>query len=234
MVARVPGGSPPPSPGAAPPHRRLWYRFCQLICQGVFLLYFRGRVFGTAHVPRTGAVILVCNHQSFLDPVLATLALPRECDYMARDTLFHHRVLRRLIESLNAYPVRRGQADVAAVRESLRRLHAGRVLTAFPEATRTFDGRIGPLHAGAALLARRSGAPLVPTLILGAFEAWPRQARWPRPAPVIVAYGPPLRANPHTSDEQLMEQVRQRLLELREHYARHPLLAQRREGCAPR
>ena len=81
---------------------RAWYRFCRIVCQGVFTGFFRGRVFGCRNVPRTGGVLLVCNHQSYLDPVLATAALPRECHYMARDTLFRNAFFRRLIESLTS------------------------------------------------------------------------------------------------------------------------------------
>ena len=57
---------------------RPWYAFCRFWCQVTFLFFFRGRVFGRRHVPRTGGVLLVCNHQSYLDPVLAGLSLPRE------------------------------------------------------------------------------------------------------------------------------------------------------------
>lgn len=102
------------------------YRICRYAAQVLFVALFRGRIFGTRHVPLQGGVLLVSNHQSFLDPVLATLAIPRECNYMARDTLFHHPVLRRVIEFLNAFPVKRDTADMRAVRETLRHSSAGR------------------------------------------------------------------------------------------------------------
>src|SRR5262245_28199568 len=104
---------------------RPWYRFCRWLCHGVFLVFFRGRVYGRDNVPLEGGVLLACNHQSYLDPVLATLALPRECHYMARDTLFRNPQFRRMIESLNAFPVKRGTADIGAIKETLRRLKNG-------------------------------------------------------------------------------------------------------------
>jgi 1-acyl-sn-glycerol-3-phosphate acyltransferase len=205
---------------------RLWYRFCRLICQAGFLLFFRGRVFGTQRVPRKGGVLLVCNHQSFFDPVLATLALPRECHYMARETLFANRFFRRLIESLNAFPIKRGAADVGAIKETLRRLRAGNLVVSFPEGTRSPDGELGPLAPGPLLVARKAGVPIVPTVILGAFEAWPRHCRWPRPHPVIVAYGPPVA--PQTLEELdeagCLELIRRRLLDLIDRYRQHGLL----------
>jgi 1-acyl-sn-glycerol-3-phosphate acyltransferase len=205
---------------------RPWYRFCRAGTHALFIFLLRGRVFGVRNVPRTGGVLLVCNHQSFLDPVLATLALPRECHYMARDTLFRHRWFRWLIESLNAFPIRRATADVGALKETLRRLKKGALVTTFPEGTRTTDGRVGPLHTGVVLLARRAQVPLVPTIILGAFEAWPRQARFPRPAPVIVAYGEPLRPAhmDRLSDDQCATILRERIIAMKRRFQEHPLV----------
>ena len=208
---------------------RRWYRFCRAVTQALFLLLFRGRVFGVRNVPLDGGVLLVCNHQSFLDPILATLAPPRECHYMARDTLFGNRLFRRLIESLNAFPVRRGTGDIGAIRETLRRLKHGVLVTAFPEGTRTWDGRVGAMQTGVVLIARKARVPLVPTLILGAYEVWSRQAVLPRPAPVIIAYGEPLWPDQmkELSDEGCINVVRDRILEMMERYRGHPLVAGR-------
>lgn len=167
---------------------RLYYRVLRLLAQGVYVLYFRGRVFGLRNVPTAGGVLLACNHQSFFDPVAATLALHREGNYMARDTLFRNPLFRRLIESLNAFPVRRGAADVGAVKEILRRLKQGRVVVVFPEATRTTDGSIGRINANALAVAKKAGAAVVPTVIDGAFEAWPRRRPVPAPGRIHVSY----------------------------------------------
>jgi 1-acyl-sn-glycerol-3-phosphate acyltransferase len=215
---------------------RLWYRFCRILCQLVFLYFFRGRVFGARRVPVAGGVLLVCNHQSYLDPVLATLALPRECHFMARDTLFRDPRFRRLIESLNAFAIKRGTADVGAIKETLRRLRGGCAVTAFPEATRTADGRLQAMHSGVILVARRAGVPIVPTMILGAFEAWPRSARAPRPRPIVVAYGEPLRPDDMDAldDDRSIAVVRERIAGLIERFRSHPQLAGRRNDCVAR
>lgn len=218
---------------------RLYYRFCRFWCQVLYVLLVRGRVFGTARVPKTGPVLLACNHQSFLDPVLATLALPRECDFMARDTLFIQPLFRRLIESLNAFPVRRGEADVAAIKETLRRLKAGRLVTVFPEGTRTLDGRVGPFLPGVGSLARKGKVPIVPVLIDGAFEAWPRHRKLPGLGRITVAYGEPIYPEEHPSlDAQgLMDEAarRVRVLQAQERRRRRlpPLQYEGREGATP-
>ena len=194
------------------------YRFGYVLCNLGYAGFFRGRVFGRRHVPLSGGVLLVCNHQSFLDPVLATLALPRECHYMARDSLFAIPRLRWLIETLNAFPVRRGTADVAAIKETLRRLKAGALITMFPEGTRTPDGSVQPMHSGAVLIARKAGVPIVPTAIMGAFEAWPRTARLPRPHPIIVAYDAPLLPDQLGEPDEAIEEIRLRIVRLMQRY----------------
>lgn len=207
---------------------RLYYRVCQILAQGCYILLTHGRVFGTRRVPRTGGAILACNHQSFFDPVLAALALPRECDFMARDTLFQHPWFRRLIVSLNAFPIRRGEADVAAIKESLRRLRNGRIIAAFPEGTRTEDGRIGPLLPGIGAIAKKAGVPIIPVLIEGAYEAWPRHQKLPGRAQITVVYGepiPPYQAATMRPDELVCE-LRYRLLRMQD-------AERRRRGLRP-
>jgi len=167
---------------------RLYYRAMRFLAQWVMVIYFRGRVFGLKNVPASGPVVLACNHQSFFDPVSTTLALYREGSYMARDSLFRNPVFKRLIESLNAFPVRRGAADVSAVKEMLRRLSAGRIVVVFPEATRTRDGEISDINANAMAVAKKAGAAIVPTVIDGAFEAWPRDQILPAPRRMYISY----------------------------------------------
>lgn len=195
---------------------RLWYRMCRVLCRVWFALFFRGRVFGRDHVPPFGGALIVANHQSFLDPVLATLALDRECHFMARDTLFRNPLFRRLIESLNAFPVKRGTADISAIKETLRRLRQKQVVVTFPEGTRTRDGTIGPMLSGVVVVARKAGVPIVPAVILGAFEAWPRHSPLPGPSPVVIAYGEPVPAAQleGMSDDAAIEFVRDRVVAL--------------------
>lgn len=191
-------------------------------------MHLKARFFGMGHVPRQGGVLLVCNHQSLLDPVLATMALPRECSYMARDTLFEHPLFGRLIRSLNAFPVRRGAADVGAIKESLRRLKQGMSLLVFPEGTRTPDGRIRQMMPGLGAIARKAKVPIVPTLIDGAFQAWPRESRLPRPGNAIIEYGTAIMPNEYArlGADELMELIRGRLIAMQHRW--HSRLPERR------
>jgi len=169
-------------------------------------------------VPTEGGVLLVCNHQSFMDPVLATMALPREGNYMARDTLFSYPFFGRLIRYLNAFPVRRQSADIGAIKESLRRLKQGRVLLLFPEGTRTPDGQIKPMLPGLGAIAKKARVPIVPTLIDGVFQVWPKGQSLPNRGDVIVKYGQPVLPDEYAdlSPEELMAMVRGRLVAMQQ------------------
>jgi 1-acyl-sn-glycerol-3-phosphate acyltransferase len=186
-----------------------WWRFLRFFAQWLFVLVFGGRTFGALRVPARGPVLLLCNHQSFLDPVLATLALHRESHFMARASLFRVQAFTRLIRSLNAFPVKPGRSDVGAFRQAMRVLKAGGCLTAFPEGTRTADGRLARPQPGLLAIARRCEAPIIPVVIEGAYEAWPRSARMPRPRRIVVEYGPAIR--PEQAEQWSSKQLQDEL-----------------------
>jgi len=205
---------------------RLFYRICRAGTQFFFLLLCRGRVLHLTRVPKEGGVLLVCNHQSFFDPMIATNALPRECHYMARDTLFRNNWFEKLIRAVNTFPVKRGTGDVGAIKETLRRLKRGALVTVFPEGTRTHDGGIGRMQPGVVMLARKAGVPLATALILGAYEIWPRQAKWPRLGPVLVEYGEPLSPEQirDMTDEECISALRDQLVAMMAKRRSHPML----------
>jgi 1-acyl-sn-glycerol-3-phosphate acyltransferase len=183
----------------------LYYRVTRWVVRIVALFWCRQRCLHREHVPLTGGVLLVCNHQSLLDPLIAALGLNRECSFMARDTLWKNKPFGKLISLYNAFPVKRDSADLAAVKETLRRLKAGQCITVFPEGTRTPTGRIGHMRAGVATIAKKARVPIVPALIEGAYDIWPRYAKLPRPAQAWVEYGKPI--TPEDMDRQSPEEI---------------------------
>jgi len=166
-----------------------WYWFAQKMLQGFFCAVFRLRVFNCENVPLEGPVLLVSNHQSFIDPPLCGVALKRELDYIARDTLFRNRLFAALIRSFNALSIQRNTADIRALRLIIGRIKKGRAMTFFPEGTRSKDGRIGTIHSGFELIVRRSGATTVPVVIDGAHECWPRHQLFPSTGEIRIVYG---------------------------------------------
>jgi len=169
-----------------------WYWVARFICQVFCALVFRVRFYGRENVPKNGAFILAGNHQSYLDPVFCGVGVNLHLVFVARDSLFRFKPLGRLIGSLGVIPISRGKADVGAMKTIIARLREGRGVCLYPEATRTHDGRILPIKAGFGLLCRRSRAAVVPVLIDGAFECWPRHKRLFSPGGITVCYGKPL------------------------------------------
>jgi 1-acyl-sn-glycerol-3-phosphate acyltransferase len=128
--------------------------------------------------------------------------------YLARDSLFENPFFRLLISSLNAIPVKRGRADLSAMKAVIARLRQGHAVCLFPEATRTPDGRIAPFKGGVGLLAKKGGAPILPVVIDGAYECWPRHKKIFSPGGrITVCYGKPVTAEriEETDDRELAE-----------------------------
>lgn len=177
-----------------PIYRILWWHLLHFICWLWVAPCYRYRAFGQRHIPRTGPVLFVSNHQSFLDPILVGLAAHHRQFYaMARSTLFDHPVLSWLIRSLNAIPVERGQSDTASMRTCIQMLDQGHALLLFPEGTRTPDGTTQPFQRGLMLLIKRAKPTIIPVAIEGAYDVWPKGRKGPRATGRIrVRYGKPI------------------------------------------
>lgn len=217
-----------------PLHMGPLWKSLRMVARVATTLLFDLKVYGVEHVPRSGGAIIASNHQSYLDPVLIGVALPRPLSYMAKSELFRNRLFARLIRSLHAFPVRQGAGDVGAMKESIRRVREGHLLNIYPEGTRTEDGRLQPILPGVALVVRRAGVPVVPAVVDGAFDAWPPHRKLPRPRrwPIIVLYGPPMDFSGLKGEaiSQRIDQTFRRMLEAaadkrRELESRDPWLA---------
>ncbi len=197
--------------------RRLLWVVLRVIARALFMVAFRVRVFGQHNVPREGGVLMLSNHQSYLDPVLLSLGLGRSVSYMARRSLFSKPIFGWLIKALNAFPVTRGGRDTEAMREAVKRLQDGWCVVVFPEGTRTLDGRISRLHSGVLAIAERARVPVVPAVVEGAFEAWPRNGPM-RLHSISVRYGPAISAEEcrRASRKELAGRIRQEMLRLQD------------------
>lgn len=160
----------------------LFYECMRLLCAILLLVFWRYRVYGRARVPMSGALLVVANHQSYLDsPAIGVGVGPRHTDSVAREGLFRVPLLAPLIRRLYAFPVREdGGGDTRAIKETLARLEAGRAVIIFPEGSRTHDGSVEAFKRGAAVIVKRSRCPVLPVAIEGAYDAWPRGRARPK------------------------------------------------------
>jgi len=173
----------------------MWqYDFWRFVCLLVAKPCFRLTSSGREHVPTSGPVVLVPNHGSFLDPPFAGLACPRRVRFIARSTLAKSRLFGSWMRAVGVVLIDRESRSRSTFDEAIAVLGAGEVLAVFAEGTRTHDGRLGEFKKGILKLLDKSGASAVPMGIIGAFEAWPRHRKLPRPRRCHVRFGPPMTA----------------------------------------
>jgi len=146
----------------------------------IFRFLFRGQTIGISNLPKTGGVVVVSNHGSHLDPPILGHALGRPVAFMAKSELFRVPILASIISACGAYPVKRGAGDREALRTASNRLNEGWATGVFLDGTRQENGRVNDPKAGAALLAGRTGCPILPVAIVNSHRAFPKGSILPR------------------------------------------------------
>ncbi|OGX44009.1 MAG: hypothetical protein A3G38_01895 [Omnitrophica WOR_2 bacterium RIFCSPLOWO2_12_FULL_51_8] len=193
----------------------LIFRFiCFILAKLVFRLEIRGR----ENIPRKGGFILASNHTSFLDPVILGVGCPRRLNFMARSSLFRNHAFGWLLTRLNVFPLKRGEADIGALKAAMARVRKGAGLLIFPEGTRRpvvskAEGRVesfdlglgfdpeqsrrvepqtnqpGDAQPGVGFLAAKLHTPVIPAFIQGTDRAMPRGVKFIHPVKVKLIFG---------------------------------------------
>ncbi len=138
---------------------------------------------GGRHVPLTGPVLIIGNHQSYLDIVMMGLAIPRRVHFLAKKALFQSRILAWIMDGFETVAVDNEGFSRAGLHGILDELKKRRAVLIYPEGERCWDGKLAPLKPGVSLLVRKARCPVVPVGIAGAFDAWPRTRSFMRFAP---------------------------------------------------
>jgi len=126
-----------------------FYIFARAIVKSVLTPLYRIETIGTEHFPKEGGVLLCSNHIDNLDPPVVGFTAPRPVFFMAKAELFKNPLLKKLMTSIQAFPVKRGMSDREALRTGLKYLKEDKVVGLFPEGTRNKTGEIGKGLAGA-------------------------------------------------------------------------------------
>lgn len=196
-------GTPAASPGyqVRPLQPRRWwqvvpgvrlfsfYTFAVVGLRVLLRLLTHFETVGLEHAPTGGPLVVVANHTHFIDPPVIGASLPRKVLLMAKQELFDVPVVGWMVSHYDAFPVRRGEADRQALRLAMRALELEQAVGMFPEGTRSKTGEMRPAFPGAALIALRSGAPVLPVGIDGTDQVFRSLLRLRR-ARVRVVYGP--------------------------------------------
>ena len=153
---------------------------------------FRVRARGQERLRADSAMIYAPVHRSHLDGPLIGSLTHRRVRYLGKEELFRPKPLGWFMRSIGTFPVRRGEADLDAMRSALQLLRDGEAMLVFPEGTRQPSDDIGPIFDGTAWLAAKSGAPVLPVGVAGTREAMPSGAKFPKRAQVAIVVGEPL------------------------------------------
>ncbi|MEK8127424.1 lysophospholipid acyltransferase family protein [Paenibacillus filicis] len=157
------------------------YRFFRGLFRLMISFLFRVRAEGLEHIPAQGGVVLCSNHISNWDPLTLGCPLERKVNYMAKAELFNFPVMKQVLPRIGAFPVKRGGVSKESIRLSLQLLRSGEIIGIFPEGSRSNAGGMG--KKGAASLAVKSGATVIPAAIIGNYSLF---------RPMKIVYGPPV------------------------------------------
>ena len=165
----------------------------------VFKAIWRLKVYGIKNIPKNGKCILCVNHGSYLDAFIVEAAMPsrlrQSLFFVGFKTYFQQPFIKNIIKYIRVIPIDPGMHFVEAMQASSYVLKNDKMVCIFPEGQRTIDGSIKEFKKGVGILAKELNVPLVPVLITGSYETWPRSRSYPRIHPIKINFGQPFNFN---------------------------------------
>jgi 1-acyl-sn-glycerol-3-phosphate acyltransferase len=181
-----------------------------------FWIFWRVRVHRLEKFPADGPLILLANHQSNMDPMIVGAISPRPINYLAKQSLFDFPPLGWFLGWNDCIPIQRDSNAIGGIKETLKRLKEKERVLIFPEGSRSADGTLQPIKGGFATLARRTKSPLLPLALDGAWQVYPRQAKFPLLGNIQVVFGDPIPYEQYAalSDDELSALVQEKIAEV--------------------
>ena len=178
------------------------YRILRFIALLICKVLFRVKVKGLENIPAKGNIIIAANHSSYLDPVAIGAVVPRHIKWIVRKDVYDVWWLKPLFASIGMI------RENGSVGKAVGLLGNGSVIGVFPEGSRSPDGKLGEGKRGVAIMALKSGAPVIPCAVKGAFEAYPRNSVLPKPYPVEIIFGKAIKpGRPDAPDDRAVDDV---------------------------
>ena len=143
------------------------YSFLRVVFRVFTHMVCRYRVIGREHIPMTGPLIVIANHLSWYDPILLGVVFPRRLWFFTKAEMFRWPIAGKVCQATEQIPVHRGESDRGALEQALAYLREGKAVVVFPEGTVERQEQMIAAHAGAAMLAMRSGVPVLPVAHTG-------------------------------------------------------------------
>lgn len=184
--------------------RRAFRLFARRLAKLLTFLYLKAEVRGVENFPKRGPALVVINHLGDADAVLLAASIPTTIDGMGKIELSGHWLVGPVFRAYGVIWVHRGRPDRKAVRAALDGLSQGRFVALAPEGRQSVEGGLEQGTEGAAFLAMKSGAPIVPVAMTGTENdhVYGHMRRWKR-APATLTVGKPFRLKDH-NDRQVM------------------------------
>lgn len=175
-----------------------WY--CKIV--------YKIKIIGKENIPKEGSLLFCGNHRTYLDPPLITVTAGRKMSFMAKEELKQQALMRFLCFAFDGIWVKRDSKDIGSLKTAMKLLKNGGCIGIFPEGTRNgMDKNDGKLKNGAAYMALKTGAKIVPIGIQGSAKPFTKNA---------IIYGKPLDFSKYTSgkiDKEIEDKVSQELKE---------------------
>ena len=185
-----------------------------MIVNPLFLTYFRGKIYGQENIPEGKPVIIVSNHASYFDPPLLSSCMKRPVAFMAKEELFKVPLLAQVIRLCGAYPVKRETGDRGAIRSALNALKNGWLVGIFIQGTRTQDGNINHPKLGAAMIASKTQALLLPVSLWGTHKILRKGFYFPLSVPLTIRIGQPIHPPKSNKRQELKEVTDQCVIQI--------------------
>lgn len=203
---------------------KIVYPLLRLLAWIIMTVFGPFRAIGGYRVPRTGGVLVLCNHRADIDPIAVQLASPRIVHFMAKSELFRIPILGAFLRFFKAFPVNRGSPDRQSIRYAVDLLKLGEVVCIFPEGQLSETGRLQPILPGAALIVRMANVQVICCGVQNTDRIMPYGKVLPRFSfrTVTATWGDAKRFSPEASNDVIIEWIEAEFRSLTEDFERPP------------